>query len=213
MATAVRVPISRTITPRLVLPAGETDGTLRAYRLLAEVMGRTERAALGRFVMRTKVYLAAIRVRDGGPARRTRGDEGRPAHDERYWHGKVAQWRTASGETWVLSGSPNLSRPALLERIGAGGNCELALLSRIGHDLTPAEGDPPAGGLVSLTKPGADRDWHHGPVLGARAAASSENPSACWGSQSGASRTRTGDLLGAIQALSQLSYSPEVVPW
>jgi hypothetical protein len=26
---------------------------------------------------------------------------------------------------------------------------------------------------------------------------------------SGASRTRTGDLLGAIQALSQLSYSPE----
>ena len=28
-------------------------------------------------------------------------------------------------------------------------------------------------------------------------------------SESGASRTRTGDLLGAIQALSQLSYSPE----
>jgi hypothetical protein len=27
---------------------------------------------------------------------------------------------------------------------------------------------------------------------------------------SGASRTRTGDLLGAIQALSQLSYSPAV---
>jgi hypothetical protein len=26
--------------------------------------------------------------------------------------------------------------------------------------------------------------------------------------KSGASRTRTGDLLGAIQALSQLSYSP-----
>jgi hypothetical protein len=29
---------------------------------------------------------------------------------------------------------------------------------------------------------------------------------------SGASRTRTGDLLGAIQALSQLSYSPAVGP-
>jgi hypothetical protein len=28
---------------------------------------------------------------------------------------------------------------------------------------------------------------------------------------SGASRTRTGDLLGAIQALSQLSYSPAAV--
>lgn len=98
-------------------------------------------------------------------ARRTSGDDGRPAHDERYWHGKVAQWRTASGEMWALSGSPNLSRPALLERIGDGGNCELALLSRIEHDLTPAEGNPPAGGLVSLTMPGADRNWHHGPVL------------------------------------------------
>jgi hypothetical protein len=98
-------------------------------------------------------------------SRRTSGDDGKPAHDERYWHGKVAQWRTASGETWTLTGSPNLSRPALLERIGAGGNCELSLLSRIEHDLTPAEGDPPVGGLVSLAKPGADRDWHHGPVL------------------------------------------------
>jgi hypothetical protein len=29
-------------------------------------------------------------------------------------------------------------------------------------------------------------------------------------SKHGASRTRTGDLLGAIQALSQLSYSPAV---
>ena len=29
----------------------------------------------------------------------------------------------------------------------------------------------------------------------------------------GASRTRTGDLLGAIQALSQLSYSPEARSW
>jgi hypothetical protein len=94
----------------------------------------------------------------------TAGD-GKPAHDERYWHGKVAQWRTAPGETWALTGSPNLSRPALMERIGAGGNCELALLSRIEHDLTPAEGDPPPGGLVSLAKPGADREWHRGPVL------------------------------------------------
>jgi DNA end-binding protein Ku len=50
--------------PYVVVPAGESEGTLRAYRLLVEVMGRTERAALGRFVMRTKEYLAAIRVRD-----------------------------------------------------------------------------------------------------------------------------------------------------
>jgi DNA end-binding protein Ku len=52
--------------PYLIVPAGESEGTLRAYRLLVEVMGRTERAALGRFVMRTKEYLAAIRAREGG---------------------------------------------------------------------------------------------------------------------------------------------------
>ncbi len=50
--------------PYFLVPAGETDGTVRAYRLLAEVMANTERAALGRFVMRTKEYLVAIRVRD-----------------------------------------------------------------------------------------------------------------------------------------------------
>jgi DNA end-binding protein Ku len=51
--------------PYFLVPAGDSEGTLRAYRLLAEVMGRTDRAALGRFVMRTKEYLAAVRVRDG----------------------------------------------------------------------------------------------------------------------------------------------------
>jgi DNA end-binding protein Ku len=52
--------------PYLIVPAGESEGTMRAYRLLVEVMGRIERAALGRFVMRTKEYLAAIRAREGG---------------------------------------------------------------------------------------------------------------------------------------------------
>ena len=37
---------------------------MRAYRLLAEVMGRTDRAALGRFVLRSKEYLVAIRARE-----------------------------------------------------------------------------------------------------------------------------------------------------
>ncbi|HEX6025001.1 MAG TPA: Ku protein, partial [Solirubrobacter sp.] len=50
--------------PYYLVPAGETDGTVRAYRLLAEVMGKTDRAALGRFVLRTKEYLVAIRVRE-----------------------------------------------------------------------------------------------------------------------------------------------------
>jgi DNA end-binding protein Ku len=51
--------------PYVIVPAGESEGTIRAYKLLVEVMERSERVALGRFVMRTKEYLAAVRVRDG----------------------------------------------------------------------------------------------------------------------------------------------------
>jgi DNA end-binding protein Ku len=50
--------------PYWLLPAGESAGTKRAYRLLVEAMGSTERIALGRFVLRTKEYLVAVRVRD-----------------------------------------------------------------------------------------------------------------------------------------------------
>jgi DNA end-binding protein Ku len=50
--------------PYVLMPAGDSEGTLRAYRLLTEVMSRTERAALGRFVLRTKEYLVLIRERD-----------------------------------------------------------------------------------------------------------------------------------------------------
>jgi DNA end-binding protein Ku len=66
--------------PYILMPAGEAEGTQRAYRLLLEVMGRTERAALGRFVLRTKEYLALIRVRDGRLTLTTMlfGDEVRP---------------------------------------------------------------------------------------------------------------------------------------
>jgi DNA end-binding protein Ku len=48
-----------------LIPAGDSQGTRRAYRLLVEVMESTERAALGRFVMRTKEYLVLVRPRDG----------------------------------------------------------------------------------------------------------------------------------------------------
>jgi DNA end-binding protein Ku len=48
-----------------LVPAGESQGTRRAYRLLVEVMESTERAALGRFVMRTKEYLVLVRPCDG----------------------------------------------------------------------------------------------------------------------------------------------------
>jgi len=51
--------------PYYLLPAGSDDGSARAYRLLVDVMARTERAALGRFVMRAKEYLAIVRTHDG----------------------------------------------------------------------------------------------------------------------------------------------------
>jgi DNA end-binding protein Ku len=69
--------------PYVLMPVGDADGTLRAYRLLLEVMERTERAALGRFVLRTKEYLALIRARDGRLVLTTLlwHDEVRPAKD------------------------------------------------------------------------------------------------------------------------------------
>jgi len=51
--------------PWFLLPFGESEGTRRAYQLLLKVMESTDRAALGRFVMRTKEYLVLVRPRDG----------------------------------------------------------------------------------------------------------------------------------------------------
>jgi DNA end-binding protein Ku len=67
--------------PYFLVPAGESEGTMRAYRLLVEAMEKSDRAALGRFVMRTKEYLAAVRVRDGALTLTTMrfADEVRPA--------------------------------------------------------------------------------------------------------------------------------------
>jgi len=67
--------------PYFLVPAGESEGTLRAYRLLVEALEKSERIALGRFVMRTKEYLTAVRVRDGALALSTMlfHDEVRPA--------------------------------------------------------------------------------------------------------------------------------------
>jgi DNA end-binding protein Ku len=63
-----------------LLPAGDSEGTRHAYRLLAEVMDDADRVALGRFVLRTKEYLVAIRVRERALTLTTMlfGDEVRP---------------------------------------------------------------------------------------------------------------------------------------
>ncbi len=67
--------------PYFLVPAGDSEGTWRAYRLLVKVMEAAGQAAIGRFVMRTKEYLAAIRARDGALALTTMrfADEVRPA--------------------------------------------------------------------------------------------------------------------------------------
>jgi DNA end-binding protein Ku len=67
--------------PYFLVPAGDSEGTLRAYRLLERTMDASGRVALGRFVMRTKEYLAAVRARDGALELTTMlfHDEVRPA--------------------------------------------------------------------------------------------------------------------------------------
>jgi len=69
--------------PYILMPSGDSEGTQRAYRLLLEVMDRTERAALGRFVLRTREYLVLIRVREGRLSLTTLlfHDEVRPVKD------------------------------------------------------------------------------------------------------------------------------------
>jgi len=51
--------------PYFLRPGNRSDGTLRAYSLLVEAMRGSDQVAIGRFVMRTKEYLAAVRERDG----------------------------------------------------------------------------------------------------------------------------------------------------
>ena len=69
--------------PYFLIPAGDSEGTLGAYRLLVETMADQERVALGRFVLRTKEYLVAVRSREGALALTTMlfHDEVRPTNE------------------------------------------------------------------------------------------------------------------------------------
>lgn len=69
--------------PYFLAPAGESEGTLRAYRLLVEVMAAQGRVALGRVVMRLKEYLVAVGAREGALTLTTLlfDDEVRPARE------------------------------------------------------------------------------------------------------------------------------------
>jgi non-homologous end joining protein Ku len=69
--------------PYFLVPSSDDDGAMRAYRLLRDVMADTDRAALGRFVMRAKEYLAIVRVRGQALTLTTMrfADEVRPVDD------------------------------------------------------------------------------------------------------------------------------------
>jgi DNA end-binding protein Ku len=51
--------------PYLLLPGSESEGVTRAYRLLRDAMARTGRMAIGRVVLRSNEYLAAVHEREG----------------------------------------------------------------------------------------------------------------------------------------------------
>ncbi len=50
--------------PYYLVPEGGAEGIVRAYRLLRDVMARSEQVAIGRVVLRSKEYLVAVRERD-----------------------------------------------------------------------------------------------------------------------------------------------------
>ena len=98
--------------PYWLVPAGDDEGATRAYRLLLGVMEQTDRAALGRFVMRAKEHLAIVRARDGALTLTTMrfADEVRPVSD-------VA---AASGKSTKPSKKELDAAVALIEALGAG---------------------------------------------------------------------------------------------
>jgi DNA end-binding protein Ku len=51
--------------PYFLLPDSESEGVIRAYRLLRDSMSSTDQVAIGRIVLRSKEYLTAVRERDG----------------------------------------------------------------------------------------------------------------------------------------------------
>lgn len=51
--------------PYFLIPDSDSQGVIRAYRLLLDAMSSTKQVAIGRVVLRSKEYLVAVRARDG----------------------------------------------------------------------------------------------------------------------------------------------------
>jgi DNA end-binding protein Ku len=89
--------------PYFLVPAGDSEGTVRAYRLLVDTMSQQGRVALGRFVMRTKEYLVVVRARDGALSLTTMlfADEIRPTQEIRVKAKKPARRQLQNAEAIV----------------------------------------------------------------------------------------------------------------
>ena len=66
---------------------------------------------------------------------------------DRYHHGKLIEW-VVDGRRFALTGSPNLSTPALLKSASEGGNIELGLIGELKESLAPETSTEPARPLV-----------------------------------------------------------------
>ncbi|WP_327255660.1 hypothetical protein [Streptomyces sp. NBC_01244] len=86
---------------------------------------------------------------------------------ERYRHGKLVEW-SVDGQRWTLTGSPNLSRAALLRSVADGGNCELGIVAPTGRTLVPAGAPQTPTAIRSLRlEPPAERSTDVALLLGA----------------------------------------------
>lgn len=84
----------------------------------------------------------------------------------RYRHGKLIEW-SQDGQRWALTGSANLSIAALESTIGAGGNCEAGLITRVPTTLMPEGAELSTADLhtVRIHSSAANREHAAGPQL------------------------------------------------
>ena len=70
----------------------------------------------------------------------------------RYYHGKLIEW-TRDGDRFGLTGSANMSAPALLRTVADGGNVETGVIASHPATLEPPDAQPADTSLL------ADRTW------------------------------------------------------
>lgn len=144
------------------LPAGPVDD-VRMYAPFHDPDCAGVAAALARFQPRTATVMVqpgatvinprALRDSLAGSGARwdVVADAEQATRTGHYRHGKIIEWTTGN-ERWALTGSPNLSRAALLHAVPAG-NHEVAVLSPLNTSLFPQESPLVLGDIPCVTIP------------------------------------------------------------